>query len=67
MTEQFEKDRLSELKGYTKAQIITMYARTLNHLRTAVSNHCLWKCACGHYGIQGNICPECGRDQEGDF
>ena len=68
MSYEFERARLDELKGYTKSQIIEMYARTLNHLRAAIANHNLWKCPrCGHYGMPGNVCPECGRDQDGDF
>ena len=63
MSEEFEQERLKELMSYKKAEIITMYARTLNHLRNITENLSLWKCKkCGNWFMPGHACYECDHD-----
>ena len=60
MSEAFEQDRLKELTSMKKADIVKMYAKTLNHLRNIVKNLDLWKCPeCGNWSMQSDACYEC--------
>lgn len=63
MSEAFEEDRLKELLSCKKADIIKMYARTLNHLRNVTKNLDLWKCKkCGNWSMKDHACYECRHD-----